>query len=91
MDCFILAKSGNYEDIELHYSQITSFAIGSWLVMRFAIHGRSKDVLCERERFAEIRRDIDESLVPQSVRDWYDGTDDEQDTDSEQESDCEWS
>ena len=55
------------------------------------MHRRSKDVLCERERFAEIRRDIDESLVPQSVRDWYDGTDDEQHTDSEQESDCEWS
>ena len=35
--------------------------------------------------------DIDESLVPQSIRDWYDGTDDEQDTDSENESDCEWS
>ena len=35
--------------------------------------------------------DIDESLVPQSIRDWYEGTDDEQDTDSENESDCEWS
>ena len=34
--------------------------------------------------------DIDESLVPQSIRDWYEGTDDEQDTDSENESDCEW-
>ena len=34
--------------------------------------------------------DIDESLVPQSIRDWYDGTDDEQDTDSEHDSDCEW-
>jgi len=34
---------------------------------------------------------IDESLVPQSIRDWYDGTDDEQDTDSENQSDCEWS
>ena len=55
------------------------------------MHRRSKDVLCERERFAEIRRDIDESLVLQSVRDWYDGTDDKQDTDSEQESDYEWS
>jgi len=32
---------------------------------------------------------IDESLVPQSIREWYDGIDDEQDTDSEQESDCE--
>ena len=36
-------------------------------------------------------RDIDESVVPQSIRDWYDGTDDEQDTDSENEFDCEWS
>ena len=35
--------------------------------------------------------DIDESLVPKSIRDWYEGTDDEQDTDSENESDCEWS
>ena len=35
--------------------------------------------------------DIDESLVPQSIRDWYDGTDAEQDTESENESDCEWS
>ena len=35
--------------------------------------------------------DIDENLVPQSMRDTYDGTDDEQDTDSENESDCEWS
>ena len=35
--------------------------------------------------------DIDESLVPQSIRDWYDGTDDEQDSDLENESDCEWS
>ena len=35
--------------------------------------------------------DIDESLGPQSIRGWYDGTDDEQDTDSENESDCEWS
>ena len=35
--------------------------------------------------------DIDESLVPQSTRDWYDGADDEQNTDSENESDCVWS
>ena len=35
--------------------------------------------------------DIDENLVPQSIRDTYDGTDDEQDKDSENESDCEWS
>ena len=33
--------------------------------------------------------DTDESLVTQSIRDWYDGTDDEQDTDSENE--CDWS
>ena len=33
--------------------------------------------------------DIDESLVPQSIQDWYDGTDDEQDKDSENQSDCE--
>ena len=35
--------------------------------------------------------DIDETLVPKSIRDWYEGTDDEQDTGSENESDCEWS
>ena len=35
--------------------------------------------------------DIDENLVPQSIQETYDGTDDEQDTDSENESDCEWS
>ena len=35
--------------------------------------------------------DIDESLVLQFIRDWYDETDDEQDKDSENESDCEWS
>ena len=34
---------------------------------------------------------IDESLLPQSIRDWYDGIDDEQDTDSENGFDCEWS
>ena len=34
--------------------------------------------------------DIDESSVPQSL-DWYNGTNDEQDTESENESDCEWS
>ena len=34
--------------------------------------------------------DIDESLVPRSIRDWYGGTDDEGDTESEKESDCEW-
>ena len=34
--------------------------------------------------------DIDESLVLQSIRDWYDGTDD-QDSDLENESDCELS
>ena len=34
--------------------------------------------------------DIDESLVPQSIRDWYDGTDDEEDTESEKEFDCGW-
>ena len=33
--------------------------------------------------------DIDESLVPQSIRDCYNGTDDEQDTESENDSDCE--
>ena len=32
---------------------------------------------------------IDESLFPQSIQDWYDGADDEQDTDSENDSDCE--
>ena len=31
--------------------------------------------------------DIDESLVPQSIRNWYG---DEGDTESEKESDCEW-
>ena len=35
--------------------------------------------------------DIDESLVPQSIRDWYDGADAEQDTESENESNFEWS
>ena len=34
--------------------------------------------------------DINESSVPQFIRDWYDGTDDEEDTESENESDCEW-
>ena len=29
---------------------------------------------------------IEESLVPQSIRDWYDGTDDEPDTEAEKES-----
>ena len=40
---------------------------------------------------AKYGGDIDENLVPQSIRDWYDRIDDEQDTDSENESDCEWS
>ena len=44
-----------------------------------------------KSKFLTCPLPIDESLVPQSIRDWYEGTDDEQDTDSENESDCEWS
>ena len=33
--------------------------------------------------------DIDESLVPKAIRQWYDNSDDEQDTSSESEDDCE--
>ena len=42
-----------------------------------------------------LRRDadgeIDESLIPKSIRDWYNNTDDEADTEAESDSDCEWS
>ena len=42
-----------------------------------------------------LRRDadgeIDESLVPKSIREWCTNTDDEQDTSSECDSGCEWS
>ena len=34
--------------------------------------------------------DIDQILDPQTILDLYEGTDDEQDTDGENESDCEW-
>ena len=81
MHCFILLKSGHYEAIVRHYALSTSFEIGSRLATKFVIVGRS----------AKYGGDIDESLVTQSIRDWYDGTDDEQDTDSENESDCGWS
>ena len=41
-----------------------------------------------------LRRDadgeIDESLVPRAIRDWYVDSEDEQDTSSECDSDCEW-
>ena len=41
-----------------------------------------------------LRRDadgeIDESLVPNGIRDWYVDSEDEQDTLSECDSDCEW-
>ena len=41
-----------------------------------------------------LRRDangeVDESLVPKAIRDWYVGSEDEQDTVSECDSDCEW-
>jgi len=33
---------------------------------------------------------IDESLVPKAIREWYVNTEDEQDTTSESDSDCEW-
>ena len=42
-----------------------------------------------------LRRDadgeIDESLIPKSIRDWYNNTDDEAGTEAESDSDCEWS
>ena len=85
MHYFVLLKSGNCEAIALRYTQITSFATGSVLVTKFAMHGRSNDV---SRRNTE--GDIDESLVPQSIRDPYDGTDDQQDTDLEHNSDCAW-
>ena len=34
--------------------------------------------------------EIDESLVPRPIRDWYVDSEDEQDTTSECDSDCEW-
>ena len=34
--------------------------------------------------------EIDESLVPKAIRDWYVDSEDEQDTISEYDSDCEW-
>ena len=41
-----------------------------------------------------LRRDadgeIDETLVPKAIRDWYVDSEDEQDTTSECDSDCEW-
>ena len=54
--CDILLKSGNCEAIALLYAQITSFATGSVLVTKFAMHERSNDVSCGR--FAEILRGI---------------------------------
>ena len=82
-------KSGNCEAIVLLCALITLFAIGKGRVMKFVTQERYKDALCGRFR-RNTEGDIDESLVPQSIRDWYEGTDDEQDTDSENESDCEW-
>ena len=89
MFLLILLKNENCKAIVLLCAMITLFTIGKGRVMKFVTQKRYKDALCRR--FAKIRGDIDESFVPQSVRDWYEGMDDEQDTDSENESDCEWS
>ena len=89
MLCFILLKSESFTVILGRYAPITSFVIGIELVMKFAIQGRSKRCFMRALR-RNTEGDIDESLVPQSIRDWYDGTDDEEDTESEKEFDCEW-
>ena len=53
-------------------------------------HARTIQRCFMRALRRNTKGNIDESLVPQSIRDRYDGTDDEQDTDSEHNSDCEW-
>ena len=49
---------------------------------KFAIQGRSNGVFIRAFRRI-MEGDIDESLVAQSIRDWYGGTDDEGDKESE--------
>ena len=86
MLCFTLLKSGNCEVTPPH----TNHIVRDWK--------KACDEVCHARTIQHcfmgtLRRntegDIDESLVPQSIRDWYNGTDDEQDTESENESDCE--
>ena len=89
MPSFILLKSESFAVILRRYAPITSFVIGIEVVTKFAIQGRSKRCFMRALR-RNTEGDIDESLVPQSIRDWYDGTDDEEDTESEKEFDCEW-
>ena len=52
-------------------------------------HARTIQHCFMRTLRRDTEGDIDESLVPQSIRGWYNGTDDEQITESENESDCE--
>ena len=49
-----------------------------------------KQKLCSSRGNAPISQEIDESLVPKAIRDWYVDSEDEQDTISECDSDCEW-
>ena len=86
---FILRKSESFAVILRRYAPITSFVIGIELVMKFAIQGRSKRCFMRALR-RNTEGNIDESLVPQSIRDWYDGIDDTEDAESEKEFDCEW-
>ena len=57
-------------------------------VMRFVITEQSSGVMRALRRDAD--GEIDESLVPRPIRDWYVDSEDEQDTTSECDSDCEW-
>ena len=77
-----------YNDHDQHSVGISNF-------LQKQLRSRSWHAAIAKEIFlqilaltSEIRRE--KSLVPQSIRDWYDGTDDEEDTESEKEFDCEW-
>ena len=86
--CFTLLKSRNCEVTPTP----TNHIVRDWKKACDEVcHARTIQHCFMRTLRRNTEGDIDESLVPQSIRDWYNGTDDEQDTESENESDCEWS
>ena len=52
-------------------------------------HARTIQRCFMRALRRDTNGDIDESLIPKEIREWYDGSDDEEDTLSEGSSDCE--
>ena len=55
-----------------------------------ACHSRTIQRCFMRVFWRDADGEINESLVPKELRDWYEDSDDAQDTSSESEDDCEW-